>query len=235
MTTTRSSSCRSFRRTCGCCDTRAELEMLFNLSEQEVPVLASAYMDNALRPLHQLLTDSKGLVTPSTTHEWLHVALSECTQRWMTLIPKNVDLKVDLRARVADICLLFIDVMLAVHSDTMRPSRRSWALWERWRRVWKDWNKPEKAPPQPPQPEPTVDPQMTARSGFSWHWMWNIWGSRYDHGTCEKPVRKQQSFWCTLLFFPPLPQIQKMGLQPGDIAMFSTLMDLVKEARDLAE
>lgn len=55
--------------------------MLFNLSEQEVPVLASAYMDNALRPLHQLLTDSMGLVTPSTTHEWLHVALSECTQR----------------------------------------------------------------------------------------------------------------------------------------------------------
>lgn len=32
-----------------------------------------------------------------------------------------------------------------------------------------------------------------------------------------------------------LSQIQKMGLQPGDISMFSTLMDLVKEARELAE
>lgn len=30
-------------------------------------------------------------------------------------------------------------------------------------------------------------------------------------------------------------QIQKMGLQPSDISMFSTLMDLVKEARELAE
>lgn len=32
-----------------------------------------------------------------------------------------------------------------------------------------------------------------------------------------------------------LSQIQKMGLQPADISMFSTLMDLVKEARELAE
>lgn len=30
-------------------------------------------------------------------------------------------------------------------------------------------------------------------------------------------------------------QIQKMGLQPSEISMFSTLMDLVKEARELAE
>lgn len=77
--------------------------------------------------------------------------------------------QVDLMVGVSDICLLFSDFMLAAHSDTMRPSQRSWVLWERWRRVWKDWNKPEKAPPQPPQPEPTVDPQMTARSAFSWH------------------------------------------------------------------
>lgn len=42
---------------------------------------ASAYMDNALRPLHQLLTDSTGLVTQSTAHEWLRAVLSECTQR----------------------------------------------------------------------------------------------------------------------------------------------------------
>lgn len=30
-------------------------------------------------------------------------------------------------------------------------------------------------------------------------------------------------------------QIKKMGLQPSDITMFSTLMELVKEARELAE
>lgn len=53
----------------------------FFLPKQDVPVRASAYMDNALRPLHQLLTDSTGLVNPSTAQEWLRVALSECTQR----------------------------------------------------------------------------------------------------------------------------------------------------------
>lgn len=42
---------------------------------------ASAYVDNALQPLHQLLSDSAGLVAPSTAHQWLRVVLSECTQR----------------------------------------------------------------------------------------------------------------------------------------------------------
>lgn len=51
------------------------------LPGQELPVRASAYMDNALRPLHQLLTDATGLVNPSTAHDWLRVALSDCTQR----------------------------------------------------------------------------------------------------------------------------------------------------------
>lgn len=49
--------------------------------EQEVPVRASAYVDNAVQPLHQLLNDSRGLVAPPTVHEWLRTALSECTQR----------------------------------------------------------------------------------------------------------------------------------------------------------
>ena len=48
---------------------------------KDLPVRASAYMDNALRPLHQLLTDSTGLVTPKTAQEWLRVVLSECTQK----------------------------------------------------------------------------------------------------------------------------------------------------------
>lgn len=29
-------------------------------------------------------------------------------------------------------------------------------------------------------------------------------------------------------------QIQKMGLEPSDISMFSSLLDLVREARDMA-
>lgn len=49
--------------------------------EQEVPVRASAYMDNGLQPLQQLLDDCSGLVSPSTAQRWLLVALSECTQR----------------------------------------------------------------------------------------------------------------------------------------------------------
>lgn len=48
---------------------------------QDLPVRASAYMDNALKPLHQLLTDSTGLVAPQTAQEWLRVALSDCTQK----------------------------------------------------------------------------------------------------------------------------------------------------------
>lgn len=51
------------------------------LFKQETPSRASAYMDNALQPLHQLTSDSTGLVMPSTAHEWLRVTLSECTQK----------------------------------------------------------------------------------------------------------------------------------------------------------
>lgn len=49
--------------------------------DQEVPARASAYMDNALRPLHQLLSDSSGLVDAATARHWLTATLSECTQR----------------------------------------------------------------------------------------------------------------------------------------------------------
>jgi hypothetical protein len=57
------------------------LTLLLLPCAQEVPVRASAYMDNALRPLHQLLTDSKGLVDPATAQDWLRVTLCDCTQR----------------------------------------------------------------------------------------------------------------------------------------------------------
>lgn len=62
-------------------DTGSGQQLLLLYSEQDVPVRPSAYVDNALQPLHQLLRDSAGLVSSSTVHEWLRVVLSECTQR----------------------------------------------------------------------------------------------------------------------------------------------------------
>ena len=88
--------------------------------------------------------------------------------------------------------------------------------------------------PQHPQWERTEDPQTTARSGFNLRWMWNTWGSRYVATVdfCSTPGAFEDSYAVCLCC---LSQIQKMGLQPSDISMFSTLMDLVNEARDLCE
>jgi len=43
-------------------------------------------MDNALRPLHQLVTDSKNVVKDSIIQEWLRVTLSDCTHRYSRAI-----------------------------------------------------------------------------------------------------------------------------------------------------
>uniref|UniRef100_A0A8C5FUU8 Conserved oligomeric Golgi complex subunit 2 n=1 Tax=Gadus morhua TaxID=8049 RepID=A0A8C5FUU8_GADMO len=64
----------------------SEVPRLYRRTNKEVPVRASAYMDNALRPLHQLLTDSKGLVDPATAQDWLRVTLCDCTQRYYETI-----------------------------------------------------------------------------------------------------------------------------------------------------
>uniref|UniRef100_A0A8D3BBW8 Conserved oligomeric Golgi complex subunit 2 n=1 Tax=Scophthalmus maximus TaxID=52904 RepID=A0A8D3BBW8_SCOMX len=73
-------------RCCRFLKSASEVPRLYRRTNKDLPVRASAYMDNALRPLHQLLTDSKGMVNPSTAQEWLRVALSDCTQRYYETI-----------------------------------------------------------------------------------------------------------------------------------------------------
>uniref|UniRef100_H2TPH6 Conserved oligomeric Golgi complex subunit 2 n=1 Tax=Takifugu rubripes TaxID=31033 RepID=H2TPH6_TAKRU len=158
-------------RCCRFLKSAAEVPRLYRRTNKEVPVLASAYMDNALRPLHQLLTDSMGLVTPSTTHEWLHVALSECTQRYYETI-----------------------------SEVLSSVRKM---------------------------EESLKRLKQARKGATTAATAGANGGPTDDGK----IRLQLALDVEYLG----EQIQKMGLQPGDISMFSTLMDLVKEARELAE
>uniref|UniRef100_A0A8C7F8J9 Conserved oligomeric Golgi complex subunit 2 n=1 Tax=Oncorhynchus kisutch TaxID=8019 RepID=A0A8C7F8J9_ONCKI len=64
----------------------SEVPRLYRRTNKEVPFRASAYMDNALRPLHQLLSDSKDMVKPSIAQDWLRVALNDCTQRYFETI-----------------------------------------------------------------------------------------------------------------------------------------------------
>uniref|UniRef100_A0A665U8G1 Conserved oligomeric Golgi complex subunit 2 n=1 Tax=Echeneis naucrates TaxID=173247 RepID=A0A665U8G1_ECHNA len=73
-------------RCCRFLKSASEVPRLYRRTNKDLPVRASAYMDNALRPLHQLLTDATGLVTPSTAQEWLRVALCDCTQRYYETI-----------------------------------------------------------------------------------------------------------------------------------------------------
>uniref|UniRef100_A0A8C6U0G1 Conserved oligomeric Golgi complex subunit 2 n=1 Tax=Neogobius melanostomus TaxID=47308 RepID=A0A8C6U0G1_9GOBI len=73
-------------RCCRFLKSASEVPRLYRRTNKDLPVRASAYMDNALRPLHQLLTDSTGLVSPSTAQQWLSVTLCDCTQRYYETI-----------------------------------------------------------------------------------------------------------------------------------------------------
>uniref|UniRef100_A0A8B9LPS5 Conserved oligomeric Golgi complex subunit 2 n=1 Tax=Astyanax mexicanus TaxID=7994 RepID=A0A8B9LPS5_ASTMX len=64
----------------------SEVPRLYRRTNKEVPTRASAYMDNALRPLHQLVTDSTGVVKDSIIQQWLRVTLSDCTHRYFETI-----------------------------------------------------------------------------------------------------------------------------------------------------
>lgn len=71
--------------------------------------------------------------------------------------------------------------------------------------------------------------------------MWSLTSAQtHAHKPLLSSVTKLNVIWNTFedsyaALYCCLSQIQKMGLQPSDISMFSTLMDLVKEARELAE
>uniref|UniRef100_A0A8C6Q638 Conserved oligomeric Golgi complex subunit 2 n=1 Tax=Nothobranchius furzeri TaxID=105023 RepID=A0A8C6Q638_NOTFU len=73
-------------RCCRFLKSASEVPRLYRRTNKDVPVRASAYMENALQPLHQVLTDSTGSVTPQMAQEWLRVALAECTQKYYETI-----------------------------------------------------------------------------------------------------------------------------------------------------
>lgn len=158
-------------RCCRFLKSASEVPRLYRRTNKDLPARASAYMDNALRPLHQLLTDSTGLVTPSTAQEWLRVALSDCTQRYYETI-----------------------------SEVLSSVRKM---------------------------EESLKRLKQARKGASATTTAGANGGPTD----DSKIRLQLALDVEYLG----EQIQKMGLQPSDISMFSTLMDLVREARELAE
>uniref|UniRef100_A0A672GTN9 Conserved oligomeric Golgi complex subunit 2 n=1 Tax=Salarias fasciatus TaxID=181472 RepID=A0A672GTN9_SALFA len=158
-------------RCCRFLKSASEVPRLYRRTNKDLPVRASAYMDNALRPLHQLVSDSSGLVTPSTSQEWLRVALSECTQKYYETI-----------------------------SEVLSSVRKM---------------------------EESLKRLKQARKGAA-----STTTSGANGGpTDDSKIRLQLALDVEYLG----EQIQKMGLQPHDISMFSVLMDLVNEARELAE
>ncbi|KAK5882596.1 hypothetical protein CesoFtcFv8_021165 [Champsocephalus esox] len=158
-------------RSCRFLKSASEVPRLYRRTNKDVPVRASAYMDNALRPLVQLLTDSTGLVHQSTAKEWLRVALSDCTQRYYETI-----------------------------SEVLSSVRKM---------------------------EESLKRLKQARKGAS---MTSTAGAN-GGPTDDSKIRLQLALDVEYLG----EQIEKMGFQPSDISMFTTLMDLVKEARELAE
>ncbi|KAL7878076.1 hypothetical protein SRHO_G00047190 [Serrasalmus rhombeus] len=147
----------------------SEVPRLYRRTNKEVPTRASAYMDNALRPLHQLVSDSTGVVKVSIIHEWLRVTLSDCTHRYFETIS---------------------DVLSSV-------------------------KKMEESLKRLKQARKTA---TTSTAGVN------------TGPSDDTKIRLQLALDVEYLG----EQIQKMGLQPSDISMFSSLLDLVQEARDLA-
>uniref|UniRef100_A0A3Q3BFU1 Conserved oligomeric Golgi complex subunit 2 n=1 Tax=Kryptolebias marmoratus TaxID=37003 RepID=A0A3Q3BFU1_KRYMA len=158
-------------RCCRFLKSASEVPRLYRRTNKDVPVRASAYMDNALQPLHQLLTDSTVLVTPQTAQEWLRVTLSDCTQKYYETI-----------------------------SEVLSSVKKM---------------------------EESLKRLKQARKGAAATTTTGANGGLSD----DSKIRLQLALDVEYLG----EQIQKMGLQPNDISMFSSLMDLVKEARELAE
>lgn len=147
----------------------SEVPRLYRRTNKEVPTRASAYMDNALQPLHQLVTDSKNMVKDSIIQEWLRVTLSDCTHRYFETI-----------------------------SDVLSSVRKMEESLKRLKQARKT----------------TTPSTVGVNAGPS----------------DDSKIRLQLALDVEYLG----EQIQKMGLQPGDITMFSSLLELVQEARDLA-
>lgn len=147
----------------------SEVPRLYRRTNKEVPTRASAYMDNALRPLHQLVTDSKNVVKDSIIQEWLQVTLSDCTHRYFETI-----------------------------SDVLSSVRKMEESLKRLKQARKT----------------TTTSTVGVNAGPS----------------DDSKIRLQLALDVEYLG----EQIENMGLQPSDITMFSSLLELVQEARDLA-
>ncbi|XP_070981649.1 conserved oligomeric Golgi complex subunit 2-like isoform X3 [Oncorhynchus clarkii lewisi] len=145
----------------------SEVPRLYRRTNKELPSRASAYMDNALRPLHQLLSDSKDMVKPSISQDWLRITLNDCTHRYFETIS---------------------DVLSSV-------------------------KKMEESLKRLKQARKTVTTNTTGTTGGP---------------TDDSKIRLQLALDVEYLG----EQIQKMGLQPADITMFSTLNDLVQGAQE---
>ncbi|XP_036400305.1 conserved oligomeric Golgi complex subunit 2 [Megalops cyprinoides] len=145
----------------------SEVPRLYRRTNKEVPTRASAYMDNALRPLHQLQSDYKDTLKASTIENWLRVTLCDCTQRYYETVS---------------------DVLSSVKKMEESLKRLKQA-------------------------------RKTATSGTS---------GTNGGPTDDSKIRLQLALDVECLG----EQIQKMGLQTGDITLFSSLLDLVQGARD---
>ncbi|XP_061646075.1 conserved oligomeric Golgi complex subunit 2 isoform X2 [Phyllopteryx taeniolatus] len=163
-------------RSCRFLKSASEVPRLYRRTNKGAPVRASAYMDNALQPLHQLLTDSTGLVDAATARQWLRVTLSECTQRYYETI-----------------------------SEVLSSVRKMEESLKRLKQARKGAT------------------AATSSGG----------GAAGTNGAPSDDTKIRLQLALDVEYLGE--QIQKMGLDPADISMFSTLMELVKEARDLVE
>uniref|UniRef100_A0A3Q3DKH5 Conserved oligomeric Golgi complex subunit 2 n=1 Tax=Hippocampus comes TaxID=109280 RepID=A0A3Q3DKH5_HIPCM len=165
-------------RSCRFLKSASEVPRLYRRTNKEVPVRASAYMDNALRPLHQLLSDSSGLVDAATARHWLTATLSECTQRYYETI-----------------------------SEVLSSVRKM---------------------------EESLKRLKQARKGAAAAAATNTGGSAAPTNggpSDDTKIRLQLALDVEYL----AEQMERMGVEPADVSMLSSLLELVKEARELAE
>ncbi|KAM9808571.1 conserved oligomeric Golgi complex subunit 2 [Syngnathus typhle] len=161
-------------RSCRFLKSASEVPRLYRRTNKEAPVRASAYMDNALQPLHQLLSDSTGLVDAATARRWLTVTLSECTQRYYETI-----------------------------SEVLSSVRKM---------------------------EESLKRLKQARKGAAAATSASAAGTNGGPSDDTK-IRLQLALDVEYL----REQIEQMGVEPADVAMLASLMELVKEARELGK
>ncbi|MBN3309314.1 COG2 protein, partial [Amia calva] len=154
---------------CGYLKCASEVPRLYRRTNKDVPSKASAYVDNSLKPLHQLQSDYQDVLKESIRKDWLRVALCTSTQR-------------------------YYDTVADVFSSV---------------------KKMEESLKRLKQARKTVSSSSLGTNGGL---------------TDDNKIRLQLAL--DVEYFGE--QIQKMGLQTSDISLFSSLLELVQGAKDLA-